>query len=53
VVYAPPWLTPSDRSGNSPEFLERTTPLRRALMGEWKRPEEPFGVGYERPPFPS
>ena len=23
------------------------------LMGEWKRPEEPFGVGYERPPFPS
>ena len=51
IVYAPPWLVPSDRSHNDPAFLERTTPLRRALMGEWNRPEEPFGVGYERPPF--
>ncbi len=51
IVYAPPWLIPSDRSHNDPAFLERTTPLRRALLGEWKRPEEPFGVGYERPPF--
>lgn len=51
MVYAPPWLTPSDRLHNSQEFLMRTTPLRRALLGEWKRPEEPFGMGYERPPF--
>lgn len=51
MVYAPPWLIPSDRKGNDPEFLARTTPLRRALLGEWKRPEEPFGVGYPRPPF--
>ena len=51
VVYAPPWLVPSDRLKNSPEFLERTTPLRRALVGEWKRPDEPFGAGYARPPF--
>ncbi len=51
MVYAPPWLVPSDRKGNDPGFLERTTPLRRALLGEWKRPEEPFGVGYPRPPF--
>jgi hypothetical protein len=51
IVYAPPWLIPSDRSRNDPDFLERTTPLRRALLGEWKRPEEPFGVGYDRPPF--
>jgi hypothetical protein len=51
MVYAPPWLIPSDRQRNDPAFLERTTPLRRALLGEWKRPEEPFGVGYERPPF--
>src|SRR5437879_5653990 len=50
VVYAPPWLIRSDRMKNSPEFLERTTPLRRALMGEWNRPEEPFGMGYQRPP---
>jgi ectoine hydroxylase-related dioxygenase (phytanoyl-CoA dioxygenase family) len=51
VVYAPPWLIPSDRMRNDPEFLARTTPLRRALLGEWNRPEEPFGAGYQRPPF--
>lgn len=51
MVYAPPWLIPSDRKGNDPEFLARTTPLRRSLLGEWSRPEEPFGVGYPRPPF--
>lgn len=51
MVYAPPWLIPSDRKGNDPGFLARTTPLRRALLGEWSRPEEPFGVGYPRPPF--
>jgi ectoine hydroxylase len=51
MVYSPPWLIPSDRTGNDPAFLERTTPLRRALVGEWQRPEEPFGVGYPRPPF--
>ena len=53
MVYAPPWLIPSDRARNDPAFLERTTPLRRALVGEWNRPEEPFGVGYDRPPFPT
>jgi ectoine hydroxylase len=26
-------------------------PKIRALLGDWKRPEEPFGVGYPRPPF--
>lgn len=51
IVYSPPWLIPSDRSRNDPAFMERTTPLRRALLGDWKRPEEPFGVGYPRPPF--
>jgi ectoine hydroxylase-related dioxygenase (phytanoyl-CoA dioxygenase family) len=51
MVYAPPWLMRSDRLRNSEEFLARTTPLRRALMGEWTRPEAPFGAGYERPPF--
>ncbi len=51
IVYAPPWLIPSDRMQNDPEFLKRTTPLRRALMGEWTRPDQPFGGGYPRPPF--
>jgi hypothetical protein len=52
MVYAPPWLVPSDRAQNNPAFLERTTPLRQALVGEWPQPETPFGVGYQRPPFP-
>lgn len=51
IVYSPPWLIPSDRMENSKDFLARTTPLRRALVGEWQRPEEPFGMGYVRPPF--
>ena len=51
MVYAPPWLIPSDRKGNDPEFLERTTPLRRALLGEWTRPDQPYGGGYPKPPF--
>jgi ectoine hydroxylase len=51
IVYSPPWLIPSDRMENSKEFLARTTPLRRALAGEWSRPEEPFGVGYAKPPY--
>lgn len=51
IIYAPPWLIPSDRTRNDPDFMAHTTPLRRALLGDWKRPEEPFGVGYPRPPF--
>jgi ectoine hydroxylase len=51
MVYAPPWLIPSDRTHNDPAFVARTTPLRRALVGNWSRPEEPFGDGYARPPF--
>ncbi|MDA1191790.1 MAG: phytanoyl-CoA dioxygenase family protein [Candidatus Poribacteria bacterium] len=42
MVYAPPWLRHSDRMNNSPEFLERLTPMRRALMGMWTYPEESF-----------
>ena len=51
IVYAPPWLIPSDREKNDSEFLKRTTPLRRALLGDWQQPEEPFGKGYAHPPF--
>ena len=51
IVYAPPWLITSDREKNDPAFLEHTTPLRRALVGEFSQPEEPFGKGYTRPPF--
>lgn len=50
-VYSPPWVRAADRFQNSPEFLERTTPMRRALMGEFERPEAPFGSSYTPLPF--
>lgn len=50
-IYSPPWVVPSDRFENSSEFLARTTPLRRALMGEFERPESPYGLSYQTPPF--
>lgn len=48
MVYAPSWLQRSDRLSNSKEFLERTTPLRRALMGQWDYPEQCMHM----PPLP-
>lgn len=51
IVYAPPWLIPSDRQRNDPAFMERTTPLRRALLGDWNRADAPYSGGYPRPPF--
>jgi ectoine hydroxylase len=50
-IYSPPWVRNADRLENSEEFLSRTTPLRRALMGEFSRPDAPFGVSYDAPPF--
>jgi ectoine hydroxylase len=45
-IYSPPWVRFSDRFENSQEFLDRTTPTRRYLMGEFDRPDVPFGKGY-------
>ncbi|MGI8869282.1 MAG: phytanoyl-CoA dioxygenase family protein [Mycobacteriales bacterium] len=50
-VYSPPWVRSADRFENSAEFLERTTPLRRALMADFSRPDAPYGAGYEPLPF--
>lgn len=50
-VYSPPWVRCSDRLTNCPEFLGRTTPLRRDLMGEFDRPDAPYGIGYAAPDF--
>lgn len=52
-IYSPPWLRRSDRDATDPAFLERTTPLRRALMGDYERPDIPFGGGYKGLPFES
>lgn len=50
-IYSPPWLRRSDRDATDPEFLKRTTPLRRAMMGDYDRPDVPFGGGYPAIPF--
>jgi ectoine hydroxylase len=50
-VYSPPWVRPADRMENSEDFLARTTPLRRSLMGQFERPDAAFGRSYEAPPF--
>jgi ectoine hydroxylase len=42
TIYAPPWLNHTDRMTTSPEFLERTTPMRRALMGAWTHDTHSF-----------
>lgn len=52
-VYSPPWIRPADRFSNSPEFLARTTPMRRALMGDFSRPDAAYGAGYDPLPFPA
>jgi ectoine hydroxylase len=50
-IYSPPWLRCSDRDATDPAFLARTTPLRRALMGDYERPDLPFGGGFPTIPF--
>ncbi len=50
-IYSPPWLRRSDRDATDPEFLKHTTPLRRALMGDYERPDVPFGGGFPAIPF--
>lgn len=50
-IYSPPWLRRSDRDATDQEFLAHTTPLRRALMGDYDRPDIPFGGGYTGLPF--
>jgi hypothetical protein len=44
-IYSPPWLRRSDREATDPAFLARTTPRRRALSGDYDRPDIPFGGG--------
>jgi ectoine hydroxylase len=50
-IYSPPWVRSADRLQNSSEFLERTTPLRRALMGEFLEADAPFGGTFHPLPF--
>jgi ectoine hydroxylase len=50
-IYSPPWVRPADRLTNDPGFLQRTTGLRRSLMGEFERPDAPYGFGYDAPDF--
>ena len=44
-IYSPPWLRRSDRDATDAAWLERTTARRRALSGDYERPDAPFGAG--------
>ncbi|MEO8395308.1 MAG: phytanoyl-CoA dioxygenase family protein [Chloroflexota bacterium] len=50
-IYSPPWVRRSDRDETDAEFLEHTTPRRRALMGDYARPDVPFAGGFPGIPF--
>ncbi|HVU12230.1 MAG TPA: phytanoyl-CoA dioxygenase family protein [Phototrophicaceae bacterium] len=50
-IYSPPWVRRSDRDETDHDFLEHTTPLRRALMGDYARPDVPFAGGFPSIPF--
>ncbi|UVI33355.1 phytanoyl-CoA dioxygenase family protein [Paenibacillus spongiae] len=51
-IYSPPWVRASDRFTTDKDFYARTTEVRRSLMGEFDRPDAPYGVGYKAPDFP-
>ena len=50
-IYSPPWVRRSDRDNTDADFLERTTEIRRSMMGDYDRPDRPFGAG-GYPPIP-
>lgn len=50
-IYSPPWLRRGDREATDPAFLARTTPRRRALMGDFDKPDTAFSGG-NYPPIP-
>ncbi len=50
-IYSPPWLRRADRHATDADFLEGTTPLRRALMGDYPTPGGPFADGIPDIPF--
>jgi ectoine hydroxylase-related dioxygenase (phytanoyl-CoA dioxygenase family) len=50
-IYSPPWLRRADREATDPAWLARTTPLRRALAGDYASPTAPFGGKMDPLPF--
>lgn len=50
-IYSPPWMRYSDRFENDDALLERMTPVRRGLMGQFEKPDSTYGGGYKTPPY--
>ena len=42
MAYAAPWLVRFGRTATDPAFLERTTPRRRMLMGDYSTSSSSF-----------
>ncbi|SDX05083.1 phytanoyl-CoA dioxygenase family protein [Paenibacillus sp. CF384] len=50
-IYSPPWMRYSDRFENGTALMERTTPLRRGLLGDFAKPDSTYAGGYKTPPY--
>ncbi len=50
-IYSPPWFRRADRFVSSAAFMAEAPPLRRALMGDYERPDAPFAGGVPEMPF--
>ena len=50
-IYSPPWMRRADRFESDAEFMAEAPPLRRALMGDYERPDAPFAGGVPEMPF--
>ena len=50
-IYSPPWFRRADRFASDAAFMAEAPPLRRALMGDYERPDAPFAGGVPEIPF--
>ena len=50
-IYSPPWMRRADRFAGDADFLAEMSPLRRAIMGDYERPDAPFAGGVPEIPF--
>ncbi len=50
-IYSPPWMRRADRFATDAAALAEMPPLRRALMGDYERPDAPYAGGIPEFPF--
>ena len=50
-IYSPPWMRRADRFATDADVRAEMPPLRRALLGDYERPDAPFAGGVPALPF--